>query len=236
MSLPRLIALFFVLPTLLLAGCAGYVTVNVSAISSNTVDSFGTRYLFASAMRDVDTKDLYFREYSQYFETILQKKGYIKVTHSLNADLEISFAYAISDGTTGISVFSWPIYETFGGETITITEQTRGPSGKLTTTTRQVHVPVRVQRIGTEVETRSYTLFNRTATLEARVINKDGSIGDIVWMVLISSIGNSGDLRGTMPYLAAASAEFIGINTGEQRKVVVNRKDPFVLELKSINK
>ncbi len=231
MSLPRLIILVFVLSVL--TACAGHVTVNVSAISSNTVDSFGTRYVFASAMRDVDTKDLYFREYSQYFDTILQKKKYIKVTDRQNADLEISFAYAISDGTTGISVFSWPIYETFGGETITITEQTRGPSGKLTTTTRQVHIPVRVQRIGTEVQTRSYTLYNRTATLEARVINKDGSIGDVVWMVLISSIGSSSDLRGTMPYLAAASAEFIGINTGEQRKIVVNRKDPFVLELKS---
>lgn len=52
-------------------------------------------------------------------------------------------------------------------------------------------------------------------------------------MVLISSIGDSSDLRGIMPYLATASAEFIGINTGEQRKIVVNRKDHFVLELKS---
>lgn len=65
MSLSRLIALVFVLS--LLTACAGHVTVNVSAISSNTVDSFGTRYVFASAMRDVDTRDLYFREYSHYF-------------------------------------------------------------------------------------------------------------------------------------------------------------------------
>jgi len=233
MSFPRLIILLLIFSSLLLTGCAGNITVNVSAISSNTVENFGARYVFASAMNDVETKDLYFREYSGYFDTILEKKQYVKVPDRQLADLEINFAYAISDGTTGISVFSWPIYEVFGGETITISEQTRNASGQLSTTTRQVHFPVRVQRIGTEMETRSYTLYNRVATLEARVVNKDGSIGDVVWMVLISSIGRSGDLRGTMPYLAAASAAFIGSNTGEQREVVINRKDPFVLELKN---
>ena len=218
----------------LLAGCATTVPVNVSAIAKSSLMTDGKQYVFTSAMTDVDDKDLFFQEFSRYFEHILKKQGYTRVSDSNAADLVIRFGFGISDGTTGISTFSVPVYDTIGGETITITENTTDSSGSPTTITRTIYIPPRLRRVGTEIEARSYTIFNRTATLEAREIKADQSQGDPVWMLMISSVGESDDLRGLMPYMAAAAAGFIGKNTGKQQEINLDPADPLVRELKNI--
>ena len=224
----------FVLIALVLSltGCASRMTVNVNAISNPAIAAPGTRYVMSSAMDDIDEKDLYFQEFSRYFQRVLQSKGYSRAADKSEADINILLKFGVSDGRTGLSTLAWPIYETIGGESITITETSTDSSGNPVTTTRVIRMPPRVQRVGTSVETRSYTLFNRTASLEARLINKDGSDGEVLWMVLLSSVGESDDLRGMMPYLAAASSFYIGKNTGQQYQVTLEHNDPLVLELK----
>jgi hypothetical protein len=224
--------LALLLVTGLVTGCAPHLTVNVNAIANNSIKSPGSRYVMVSDMSNVDEQDLYFREFSRYFQHVLQKQGYTRVADIKDADMEIRFRFGLSDGRPGIATYSWPIYESIGGDVITVTEQSTDSSGNPVTTTRTIRIPSRIQRVGTSVETRSYTLFNKTAGLEARLPEKDGQPGEVLWMVSISSVSTANDLRGIMPYLAAATAGYIGQNTGEQREIVMDDKDPLVLELK----
>ena len=219
---------------LLMSGCASRITVNVNAITNEAIKSAGNHYILTNAAGEVDEKDLYFQEFSRYFQSALKQQGYTRVSNKKDADFEIRFKYGLSDGRTGISTYSWPIYDTVGGDTITITEKTTDSSGNPTTTTRTIRVPARVERVGTSIESRSYTLFNRTASLQARLLNKDGKPGEVLWMVSISSVGDSNDLRAIMPYLVVASEDFIGKNTGQQREVVLNHDDPRVQALRKL--
>ena len=226
------IAIILVLITLVLSGCATRYTINVNAITNSSLAAPGTKYIMTSSMKDIDEKNLYFQEFSRYFQLILQKQGYTHVSEKSQADMDIRLKFAVSDGRTGIATHAWPIYETVGGDIITITERSVDSSGKPVTTTRTIRMPARVERVGTSVESRSYTLFNRSAVLEAHQLLKDGSTGEMLWMVQMSSVGESDDLRGMMPYLAAAAARYIGSNTGQQFQVTLDQKDPLVMELK----
>jgi len=230
----RLSLLFIILGFMLaLTGCTNRITVVVNAISTATHLSLGKRYVLTSAMEDIDNRDLFFQEFSHYFDYVLQKNGYIRVDSKQTADIEIFFGYGISDGLTDISTYSWPVYDVIGGESISITETTTDSSGSPVTTTRVIYIPPRIARIGTTFESKSYTTFNRTAVLEARQTTTQGVSGPALWKILISSVGTSNDIREVMPYLAAASVAYIGKNTRDKRAFVVERDNPFLLELKS---
>lgn len=217
-----------------ISGCASQVTVNVNSIVDPSIKDAGKNYVLTSGLPDREKDDLYFREFRRYFDHILQKKGYTKVTERTLADIEILFKFGISDGRTGLYTYSMPIYDHVGGETITITEPANDGSGKTKVTT--IHIPGRFERVGTSIETQSYTMFNRSAHLEARLINKAGDTkrGSLLWQTNIHSIGESNDLRAIMPYLAAAAEPYLGVNSGEQRVITLKRQAPNVLELKRL--
>lgn len=221
-----------------IAGCASTVGVNVNSIVDTQLTPTGKRYVLSS---DKSEDDLFFREFSRYFDTVLQEAGYIKTTDREEADLDILFKFGISDGRTGMYTYASPIYDFVGGETITITEKTSDPNGQKVTTIR---IPARLERVGSSIETRSYTVFNRTASLQARAINKESadkssaeeneSTEHLVWSIYVYSVGESNDLRRIMPYLAAAAAPYVGKNTGQLITVDLKPDDPAVLRLKQM--
>ena len=171
---------------------------------------------------------MYFKEFSAYFDRILQEKGYQKIADLQQADIEIRFKYGISQGATSINTFSTPIYEYIGGETYTITETSTDSTGNITTRKHSIRIPTTYQQTGTAIETSSYTVYNRTASLEARIVNKEnaGLEGKVIWNTTIYSVGEISDLRQIMPYLAAAAAPYIGKNSSQQQTVILKRDDP----------
>jgi hypothetical protein len=234
---PRHVAFLLFTVFLLLSGCATTVDVNVNSIVDPTLAHTGKRYVLTSANNKKAQNDLFFREFSRYFDAVLQQKGYEKAASLENADLEIFFKYGISDGRTGIYSYPSPIYDFVGGEFITITENAGGTTGQKVTT---IHIPARLQQVGTDVQTRSYTLYNRTVSLEARTVTKSAESSaqrqknPLVWNTYIYSVGESNDLRKVMPYLAAAAAPYIGLNTGQQITVDLKHDNPEVLKLKAL--
>lgn len=215
-----------------LSGCANTQSVNVNSIVDPELTPPGKRYMLSSGSEGQNQDDLFFREFSRYFDTILQDAGYTKVSNRDEADLDIVFKYGISDGRTGVYSYTSPIYDFVGGESITITEKSSETAGQKVTTIR---IPSRLERIGTSIETRSYTLYNRTAALEARMVN--GAKGDkspILWSIYIYSVGESNDLRKIMPYLAAAAAPYVGKNSGQQITVELKPDNPEVMRLKNL--
>jgi len=230
------VALLLFTVLLLLSGCATTTEVNVNSIVDPALVQTGKRYLLTNGNNEKAQDDLFFREFSRYFNAVLQQQGYEKVNNLADADMEIFFKYGISDGRTGVYSYASPIYDFVGGESITITENAGGTGQKVTT----IHIPARLQRVGTDVETRSYTLYNRTASLEARTVTKveEGETqrqkNPLVWSIYIYSVGESNDLRRVMPYLAAAAAPYIGLNTGQQITLKLKNDNPEVQKLKAL--
>ena len=223
--------------SLLLGGCTRHLTVNVNAITDPSTAQYGKRYFMTNANDSETTSELYFQEFRTYFDHLLAKQGYLKVEDRKDADLEINFHYGVSDGRTGIQHYSWPIYETFGGERITITERITDGSGSTRTINRTVYLPSYVRQVGSAHEAHSYTLYNRYLNLAAFPINstnRGDKAGIPVWNVNIHSVGESNDLRAIMPFLAAASAPYLGKNSGKQQSVNLNNESPLVIELKSL--
>ena len=215
-------------------GCASTVNININSIVDPALTPPGKRYVFNSGDKNQD--DLYFREFSRYFDTVLQDAGYIKVNTQQEADLDILFTFGISDGRSGVHSYASPIYDYVGGETITITEKTSGPNGQKVTT---ITIPSRLERVGTSIESRSYTLFNRTVSLEARLIDEQDEetpeqAAPLVWSIYVYSVGESNDLRLVMPYLAAAAAPYIGKNTGQLIAIKLKADDASVQRLKGL--
>ena len=219
---------------LLLSACASHIVVNVNAINDPSHNTSGQRYYMQNANEDNTTSELYFQEFRTYFDHLLAKQGFIKTEDRNSADIEIRFTYGISDGRTGIQHYSWPIYETFGGERVTITERTTSSGGGTQTIKRTVYIPSYVRQVGSSHETHSYTIYNRYLNLAAFPIQQSGSESTEtvpLWNVNTYSVGQSNDLRAIMPYLAAASGPFLGKNSGQQQSVKLNNQSPQIIEL-----
>lgn len=216
--------------TLGLGACATAMNVQVNAINDPTQSVPGKAYYMKNAQTAGGEDELFFREFSTYFEHALQAKGYQRVEDPKSADLIIHFGFGVSEGRTGIHTYTWPIYETVGGETITYTETKTDASGTKTTTKGSVSVPLRVQRVGTQVESRSYTVFTHHASLEARGRKEH----NLLWKAMITLVNESTDLRASMPYLAAAAAPYLGGNSGKQRTVSLERDNPAVVEMRRL--
>ena len=218
-----------------LFGCTTRLTVQVNAIADTEIRTKASRYVLLNGNAEGQENDLFFREFSAYFIPLLTKKGYQRVATREAADIEIFFRYAVSEGRSGVHTFAHPIYETFGGNTITFTETKTDGSGTTTTTQGTVHVPLQTLYVGTAVESHSYTLYTSSAALEAYVINDDDTKKDqptILWKTLMSSTSDSNDLRSVIPIMATAAAPYITGNSGSSKTIRLELDDPKVLAIK----
>lgn len=215
-----------------MVACTPIMSINVNAIVDSDLNVAGKRFVIASDMPEVSENDLYFKEFSRYFAYALGKQGYTQSATRAEADLEIRLKYGVSDGRAGVRHFSIPIYEHVGGETISITET--DADGRVTVK-RTVTIPTRVQRVGTDIESRSFTLFNRTASLRARKLTPNqGDKPDseqIHWQIHLQSVSENNDLRQIMPFFATAMIPFVGKNSGQQQQFDFKVDDPSVRQL-----
>lgn len=225
----RIKTILFILAMVFLSGCATHYVVQVSAIADTKLDPATSRYVLLNGNVKDGENDLFFREFSAYFIPILAQKGYQRVEDRKDADMEIFLRYAVSEGRTGISTFSHPVYETIGGNTINIIETKTDESGTTTTTRSTVHIPVQTLYVGTSVESRSYTLYTSSAALEAYTIKP---AGQILWKTLMSSTSESNDLRTLMPVMAAAAAPYLAGNSGAAKTIQLKHDDPKISAIK----
>ena len=187
-----------------------------------------------SGMREISPDDLYFREFSQYFQSILKTHGYQQTTDK-DAPIAIYFSYGVSPGRTTQYTTTTPIYDWVGGDTIVYTEVKKDEKGKTTSkTTSTITTPARQRLLGFSTNTNRYTVFTRFVLLEAKRYQTGLKPEDMktLWKTSITSIGTSSDLRALMPVLAEASAPYVGVDTGEARIIKIKRDDPRVIEFK----
>jgi len=206
-----------------LTSCTSSFVVQVSAIADPAANTNNKRYVLVNGNTEGQEDDLFFREFSAYFIPILAEKGYQRVDSRKDADMEIFFRYAISEGRTGVNTFARPIYETIGGNTINITRTRTNEAGATTTTRSTVYVPLQTIYAGTILESRSYTVYTSSAALEAYKIKPAGKI---LWKTLMNITTDSNDLRTTIPIMAAAAAPYLAGNSGAAKKIRLTPDDP----------
>lgn len=223
--------------TVLLNACTRHIVVNVNAITDMSSQPSGQRYFMSNANDGNATSELYFQEFRTYFDHLLSKSGYVQVNDRKDADIVIRFHYGVSDGKTAIQHYSWPIYETFGGERVTITERITDSGGNTQTINRTVYIPPVVRQVGSAHEAQSFTYFNRyisLATFPAGTADDDRNMQNPLWNINVYSVGESDDLRAIMPFLAAASYPYLGKNSGQQQSITLSNEDPLVIELRKL--
>ncbi len=225
----RIVSAITVMLAALLAGCSSTIPVKVDSITSAGQEA-GRSYVWFSGMEGVAQDDLHFREFSRYFRTVLERRGYREGSAD-GADLAIYFSYGVTPGRTVYYTTSTPIYGWFGGDTYVYVES-EGDAGKQTT--RTITTPIYRRVVGVDVDTRSYTPFTGFATLVAKRYQPGTGARQMetLWKITVSTTGRSNDLRALMPALALAAEPYIGIDSGAARVVRVKRDDPALLELR----
>lgn len=213
------------LPLLLLMGCTASIPVRVDSIADPELQ-YGKRYLLKSGMVKVSEDDLFFREYSRYFRKILADKGYELASDKQSADLVIRLRYGMSEGKTEHYMYSTPIYDWTGYNTLVSEEITTDATGT-STKIKTRHLPPRERIVGTEVHHGSYISYVARVVLKARSIESDKP----AWQTVVHAVTGSDDLRSVMPYLAAAATPYMGKNTNGAIRIKLNVDDSRVLEL-----
>lgn len=226
-----LIASFFI-------GCSPAITVRVDSIVDYGQKPDKKTYVLFSGMKEVSADDLYFREYGRYFRTILKRQGYSEAENAKNADVAIYFFYGIDRGRDIHYTVARPIYAFEGGESIDYTETQTDPSGKTTRTKGSVYIPPRDRVVAVVTERKSYTVYTAFAILEAKEIEHGKEPKDLktLWKATITTTGKIDDLRRLMPIMAAASAPYLGTDTGRLATIKLRENDERVVEMRLLRR
>ena len=208
-----------------IVGCTRFV-VNVDSIKGQSAP-IGATYCLLSGMEGVSSSDLQFREFSQYVNRALSKKGYIQTDNIKEAKLAVFLLYGIGPPKT--TYYSFPIYGQTGGGSSSFTAI--GPGGLITGT---IDTQPSYGVVGTGLE--SVTTYFRFIILEATDFNKYETTGRIVplWKTTITSEGTSGDLRRVFPVLVGAATDYIGTHTSKQVSISLTENDDRVKYIKEV--
>ncbi len=230
MRIVTMVAVLFV--SLLAAGCSSSIPVKVDSIVGSESMPDKT-YSWFSGMPKVPQDDLYFREFSNYFRSVLKQQGYVESKED-NAPVAIYFSYGVSPGKTVQYTTSTPLYDWYGGDTIVYVQTRDEGGGEVSRTTSTVTTPLYRRMVGVDVDTRSYTVFTSYAVLEAKRYQPGSKPQEMktLWKTTVSTTSKSNDLRALMPVLAAAAAPYIGIDTGAAKIIKIQKDDPKLVELK----
>lgn len=214
-----------VLALLVVSGCAvtPQLAVGVDAIDSGRQVQ-DVRYILKPVVNGVDESDLHFIEYSAHIDDALQKRGMVRAETAEQANVEIAVNYGYQRRQSALvsrySAFNDPFYfNRRCGHRLSV-HCSRGFSS------RHYDRFDRFDRFhhrhrGYVDVIESYRVF---VTLEARQI---GTAVDqsALWTTRARANFAKPDLRVTLPLLLVAAQEYIGVDTGQERTVVLSGDD-----------
>ena len=199
----------------LLSGCAmnfavrpssNCYEVNINSIAISSPDLKSKTYTLSSAMKNISSNDIQFKEFAGYVNYMLSKKGYKLVNK--DADLLIRLAYGIGSPKT---VTSSKTYTTSDGYGYSIFYD------------YWTYVPPTTETITTQK-----TTYKRYLLLEAYDV-KD--LSSQLWKITVKSAGTTSDLRIVFPSMLAAAAYKLGTNMMGVLTADVYSDSSYVLEI-----
>jgi hypothetical protein len=214
-------------------------TVQVDAISAPAMTGqpapSGQAYHIRTQNPRMDENSLRFKEVADYVRTALSGRGMYEVTTPEQADVVIDLDYGMEAPRIKYETMSNPVMAEVAGavreEVIPIRDNNGTILGYRTIT---IQDPARHEFLGVEESIRPVLIYEKYLKVSARA-NQETSEGRLppeVWSVNVSTEDSSQELRKYMPILASASADYIGVNTREEKPVKINEGDPAVAFVK----
>jgi hypothetical protein len=216
-----------------ISGCARIYHVQIDSINDRG-SQLGRTYRLLPGNSDTGVNDLQFKEFAGYLVKLLAAQGYTLETTSQPAEMEIYFSYWIGEPEKHTYSYSEPVWGQTGVESYTQTSQYVNKDNS-TTQVSNTYVEPQYGVTGYTTMTGEYTAYKKYVILDAYDIKNatNGAKLNEIWKTSIWASGKSSDLRKVMPALLAASAPYVGTNTGQEITVEISSDSEV---LKSLNK
>lgn len=221
-----------------LAGCAttsqSTFNVQVDSINLSTVKDRKT-YALLPGNKETSPEDLQYKEFSSYVHRALSSIGLTKASDENQANIVIFLAYGIGDPQRQQYAYSIPTWGVTGYSSSTTYGSVTSYGNNAAYSGTTYNTP-RYGITGTTSHVGSNTTFLRWIILDAFDVAsylKENKMVP-VWKTTVTSTGSSGDLRRVFPVLLAASAQYVGSDTGQKKEMSIYEEDPTVSFVKGI--
>jgi hypothetical protein len=205
------------------AGCKSGYDMKVDSISRPTDKPVPTiSYEIRSTDPENPEDSLRFKEAAKFVKTALSGKGMYEAPDPEKADLVINIDYGMSPPKAKMETRSEPVYITMPGHTVYQTVQVgSSKNGTPIYQTIAVPGPPETQYLGDREYRVLVVDYEKYLRLSAHENQPDveGHPAQEIWTIDITSEGESKDLRKYIPALAAASIDYIGVDTHGQQDI-----------------
>jgi len=228
-----------IIAALLASGCSTIKStyyVDVNGFSRSNVTSQTVRYMLAPADKNISRNDLQFEEYCRYVDSAMIKNGYVKADSLEDATIVVFFYYGIGNPEEHQYSYFLPMGEQTGVSPSRTEDAITGVDDNGTSQETAAHVPqYGITRYQQRQESNAaYYRYLSLSAIDLQKFRDDQHISEL-WRMEVSSTGSSSDLRVVVPVMVAASAKYIGKNTGTAISISLNDDDPAVIEMRSHN-
>lgn len=219
---------------LLAGGCTSSYTVKVDSVAKPKAEE-SVSYKIINKNPAVAEDSLRYKEAASHVRTALSGKGLYEAPDPEKADLIVALDYGVGPPQTRMEPVSEPVYVQLPGQIRT--ERMRIGTDRNGNPVYQdviVQDPPRTEFVGYREYLVKVTLYEKYLRLNAAE-NKPATEGrppTEMWTVDITSEGESRDIRKALPILAAASIDYVGIDSKGQKTVRIKDTDKDVAFIK----
>lgn len=226
--------------SLLLAGCISSQTYTVqvdsiAATGDNQPAPSGQSYHIRTRNPQLNEDSLRYKEVADYVRTALSGRGMYEAPSPDKADVVIDVDYGMESPRIKFETLSNPVVVQVAGtvreELVAIRDTSGNIVGYRSITLQE---PDRNEFMGMKETIQPVLIYEKYLRLSARPNQEtaEGRPATEVWSVNVSTEDGSQELRKYLPVLASASADYIGVNTKEERPVKINEGDEGVTFVK----
>jgi hypothetical protein len=205
-----------------LLGCAAGYKVKVDSLTKpQPVVENAIAYRIKPSPR-LDPDSLRVKEAEKFVRTALSGRGLYEAPQPEQADIVVNLDYGMSEPKVTKERRSEPIYQTIPGRVRSVMVQVgTDKNGNPIYAMQTYQEPPTTEYVGEREYMVTIITYEKYMRLSARE-NKPASDGQPpaeLWTVDVSSEGESADLRRHLPVLAAATIEYIGVDTRGQKSI-----------------
>ncbi len=227
-------AIAIVALALLAGGCASSYTVKVDSVAKPKAEE-SISYKIINKNAAVSEDSLRYKEAASHVRTALSGKGLYEAPDPEKADLIVALDYGVGPPLSRRETVSEPVYMQLPGQIRTERMQVgTDRNGNPVYQTVTVQDPPRTEFVGYREYLVTVTVYEKYLRLNAAE-NKPAAEGrppTEIWTVDITSEGESRDIRKALPILAAASIDYVGVDSKGQKTVRIKDTDKDVAFIK----
>ena len=225
-----------VIPTTLLialSACTTTYTLKVDAISNpETAETNPQSYIIVNTNPDIDESDLRYQETAKWVKTALSGKGLYEAPNLESADMIIELEYGMEEPYERSTVVQDVRIETEPPSFRTIWVSSPIPGNPPIRQTIVVHGRTRTIPIQRTITQTIYEKYLRITAFKAPDNETVDTKSEQLWSVHVTNEDTDDNLREYLPIMASAAIDFIGKDSGTEKKIRIKEDDEVVTFVK----